>query len=106
MYNNQIQYECIFAEMQTLITNLVIIANKGRNVMSSNIQAIAVNAFDTTHLVSSVLLQCLQNRVTTLENQLQKALANSQKKEAYANTLESDLDHIIIQLQRLDLVKK
>jgi len=74
--------------------------------MSSNVQPIAVDTLDTTHLVSSVLLQCLQNRVTTLESQLQKALANSQKKEAYANTLESDLEHIIVQLQRLDLVKK
>ena len=59
--------------------------------MSSNLQAIAGDAFDTTHLVSSVLLQCLQNRIETLETQLQKALANSQKKEAYAHTLESDL---------------
>lgn len=83
----------------------VIIANKRRNVMSSHLQAIATDAIDTTHLVSSVLLQCLQNRIETLENQLQKALANSQKKEAYANTLESDLEHIIVQLQRLDLVK-
>lgn len=74
--------------------------------MSSNVKSVAVDAFDTTHLVSSVLLQCLQNRITVLESQLQKALVNSQKKEAYANTLESDLEHIIVQLQRLDLVKK
>ena len=74
--------------------------------MSSNAQLMTVETFDTTHLVSSVLLQCLQNRVTTLEGQLQQALANAQKKEAYANTLESDLEHIIVQLQRLDLVKK
>ncbi|HXH55460.1 MAG TPA: hypothetical protein VNK03_06955 [Gammaproteobacteria bacterium] len=74
--------------------------------MSSNVQSTAVDTFDATHLVSSVLLQCLQSRVTTLESQLQKALANSQKKEAYANTLASDLEHIIVQLQRLDLVKK
>jgi hypothetical protein len=92
--------------MQPLIANLVMSANKRRNVMSSNLQPIAVDSFDTSHLVSSVLLQCLQNRVTTLESQLQKALAHSQKKEAYANTLASDLEHIIVQLQRLDLVKK
>ncbi len=74
--------------------------------MSSNLKPIAVDALETTQLVSSVLLQCLQTRIETLENQLQKALANSQKKEAYAHTLESDLEHIIVQLQRLDLVKK
>lgn len=61
---------------------------------------------DASQLVSSVLLQCLQHRVTTLETQLEKALANSVKKEAYANTLASDLEHIIVQLQRLDVVKK
>lgn len=74
--------------------------------MSSNLNPIAVDALETTQLVSSVLLQCLQNRIETLENQLQKALTNSQRKEAYAHTLESDLEHIIVQLQRLDLVKK
>ena len=50
-------------------------------------------------------LQCLQNRITTLETQLQKAIAFSHKKEAYANTLASDLEHIISQLQRLEVVK-
>lgn len=78
--------------------------------MSTNLQSIPLNnsftTFNTSHLVSSVLLQCLQNRVTTLENQLEKALAYSVKKEAYANTLASDLEHIIVQLQRLDVVKK
>lgn len=74
--------------------------------MATNLQSIAINTYGTTHLVSSVLLQCLQNRVETLESQLQKALAYSVKKEAYANTLASDLEHIIVQLQRLDVVKK
>lgn len=78
--------------------------------MSTNLQSIPLNnsftTFNTSHLVSSVLLQCLQNRVATLENQLEKALAYSVKKEAYANTLASDLEHIIVQLQRLDVVKK
>lgn len=92
--------------MQAPLTNLVIIGNKRRNIMSSNLQTVPTDTFDTTHLVSSVLLQCLQNRVTTLEGQLQKALVNSQKKEAYANTLATDLEHIIVQLQRLDVVKK
>ncbi len=53
----------------------------------------------------TIQLQYLQDRVTTLEDQLQKAIAVAVKKEAYANTLASDLEHIIIQLSRLEIVK-
>ncbi len=52
-----------------------------------------------------VELQFLQNRITVLEDQLQQAIAHSKKKEAYANTLATDLEHIIIQLKRLEIVK-
>lgn len=50
-------------------------------------------------------LQYLHMRVASLEAQLQQAIANTIKKEAYANTLATDLEHIIIQLRRLEIVK-
>ena len=47
-----------------------------------------VQAFDFSKL------QYLQSRVEHLESQLKEALAYSAKKEAYANTLEEDLEHL------------
>lgn len=60
---------------------------------------------DTQQMVPLVQLQFLQTKVNSLEHQLQQALATSKKREAYANTLASDLEHIIIQLKRLEVVK-
>lgn len=60
---------------------------------------------DSTKPGAIIQLEYLRNRVATLENQLERAIAHSRKKEAYATTLESDLEHIITQLQRLEVVK-
>jgi len=51
-------------------------------------------------------LQYLQNRVATLETRLQQAITNSSKKDDYVNKLTMDLEHIIMQLQRLELINK
>ncbi len=50
-------------------------------------------------------LKNLQTRITSLESQLEQTIQHSRKKEAYANTLASDLEHIIIQLKRLEVVQ-
>jgi len=60
---------------------------------------------EAQHAAPLLQLQFLQTRVSTLEDQLQQALATSKKREAYANTLAIDLEHIIIQLKRLEVVK-
>lgn len=54
---------------------------------------------------SVVQLQNLQTRINSLENQLEQTLAHSKQKEAYANTLASDLEHIITQLKRLEVIR-
>lgn len=51
-------------------------------------------------------LEYLQNRVTSLETRLQQAIASSVKKDDYVNKLTIDLEHIIMQLQRLQVVKQ
>jgi len=50
-------------------------------------------------------LEYLQTRVASLESRLQQAIATSIKKEDYVNKLSIDLEHIIMQLQRLEIVK-
>jgi len=62
-------------------------------------------SLDTQQAVSLIQLQFLQTKVNSLEDQLQQALATSKKREAYANTLAVDLEHIILQLNRLEVVK-
>ncbi len=64
-----------------------------------------VSTFQSQPAMGFSQLQYLQDRVETLETQLQNAIAASLKKEAYANTLETDLEHIILQLKRLEVVK-
>jgi len=73
--------------------------------MSAAPQFTIVETFEAQHPTVKIKLEYLENRVTTLEDQLQRAIAHAGKKEAYANTLASDLEHIIIQLQRLEVVK-
>lgn len=60
---------------------------------------------DSIKVEASIQLEYLRNRIATLENQLERAIAHSRKKESYATRLESDLEHIITQLQRLEVVK-
>ena len=62
----------------------------------------SMNAQEITPFIQ---LQWLQSKVASLEDQLQQSTAFSKKKEAYANTLASDLEHIIGQLQRLEIVR-
>jgi hypothetical protein len=52
-----------------------------------------------------IQLAYLQTRVATLETRLQQSIANTIKKEDYVNKLALDLEHIILQLQRLEVVK-
>ena len=54
---------------------------------------------------SLIELQLLQNKIAYLEDQLKQTIIHSKKKEAYTNTLESDLEHIIVQLKRLEVVR-
>lgn len=63
----------------------------------------SINAHEIT--TPFIQLEWLQSKVASLEDQLQKAIAFSKKKEAYANTLATDLEHIIGQLQRLEIVR-
>ena len=58
-----------------------------------------------TELAAPVQLEYLQTRVATLETRLQQSIANTIKKEDYVNKLALDLEHIILQLQRLEVVK-
>lgn len=59
----------------------------------------------STEANSVFQLQNLQTRINTLESQLEQTIAHSRKKEAYANTLATDLEHIIIQLKRLEVIR-
>jgi len=58
-----------------------------------------------TESTAPTQLAYLQTRVATLETRLQQSIANTIKKENYVNQLALDLEHIISQLQRLEVVK-
>lgn len=62
----------------------------------------SMNAQEITPFIQ---LQWLQTKVASLEDQLNQTIAFSKKKEALANTLATDLEHIIGQLQRLEVVR-
>jgi len=62
----------------------------------------SMNAQEITPFIQ---LQWLETKVASLEDQLNKTIAFSKKKEALANTLATDLEHIIGQLQRLEVVR-
>ena len=79
--------------------------NMSTQMMSTAMPHEGLPVFEMNQGASFSLLESLQNRIETLETQLKKAIHQSNKKEAYANTLESDLEHIISQLQRLEIVK-
>lgn len=74
--------------------------------MSSMVPADLFENLEAKQPAITVQLQYLQSRVATLETQLEQAIAYAVKKEAYANTLAADLEHIIIQLKRLEIVKQ
>ncbi len=78
--------------------------NFKENNMLSNSQVLTAQYSVVGAQINS--LEYLQNRVTSLESRLQQAIVNSVKKEDYVNKLSMDLEHIIMQLHRLNVVKQ